>query len=87
MSEVKYLGFILNEFLSWNTYYNLLKKKLSQAIGLISKVRDFTTQHLIKTIHYSLFNSHLIYGCQVGGQYQGTEFKKITNYKRKPSEL
>ena len=35
------------------------------------------TQHQIKTIYYSLFNSHLIYGCQVCGQHQGTEIKKI----------
>ena len=27
ISEVKYLGLILNEFLSWSTYYTLLKKK------------------------------------------------------------
>ena len=83
ISEVKYLGLILNEFLSWSTYYTLLKKKLNQAIGLLSKVRHFTSQHLLKTLYYSLFNSHLIYGCQVWGQYQGTEFKKIETLQEK----
>ena len=43
ISEVKYLGLILNEFLSWSTYYTLLKKKLNRAIGLLSKVRHFTS--------------------------------------------
>ena len=70
ISEVKILGLILNEFLSWSTYYTLLKKKLNRAIGLLSNVRHFTSQHLLKTIlYYSLFNSHLIYGCQMWGQY------------------
>ena len=46
ISEVKYLGLILNEFLSWSTYYTLLKKKLNRAIGLLSKVPHFTSQHL-----------------------------------------
>ena len=74
--EVKYLGLILSEFLSWNTYYTLLKKKLNRAIGLLSKVQHFTSQHLLKTIYYFQFNSHLIYECQVWRQYQGTELKK-----------
>ena len=39
LSEVKYLGLNLNEFLSWSTYlFTLLKKKLNQTIGLLSKV-------------------------------------------------
>ena len=82
INEVKYLGLILNEFLSWSTCYTLLKKKLNRAIGLLSKVRHFTSQQLLKT-YYSLFNSHLIYGCQVWGQYQGTEFKKIETLQEK----
>ena len=87
ISEVKYLGLILNEFLSWSTYYTLLKKKLNWAIGLLSKAQHFTSQHLLKTLYYSL-NSNLIYGCQVWGQYQCTELKKIETlqHKRKPSE-
>ena len=48
--------------------------KLNRAIGLLSKVKHFTPQNLLKTLYYSLFHSHLIYGCQVWGQYhQGTE--------------
>ena len=35
-------------------------------------------RHLLKT-YYSLFNFYLIYGCQVWGQYQGTELKKNRN--------
>ena len=34
ISEVKYLGLILNEFLSWNTHYTSLKRKLNRTIGL-----------------------------------------------------
>ena len=45
------------------TYYILQKKKLNRAIGLLSKVWHFTSQHLLKILYYSLFNSHLIYGC------------------------
>ena len=36
ISEVKYLRLILNEFVSWGTYYTLLKKKLNREISLFS---------------------------------------------------
>ena len=60
-----------------------MKKKLNRAIGLLSKVRHFSSQDLLKTLYYSLFNSHLIYECQLWGQYQGTEFKKIETLQEK----
>ena len=56
---------------------------LNQAIRLLSKVRHFTSENLIKKIYYSLFNSHLIYGYQVWGQYQDSEFRKIENLEEK----
>ena len=91
INEVKYLRLISNEFLSQSTYYTLLKKKLNWAIGLLSKVQHFnifTSQNLLKTLYYSPFHSHLIYGCQVWGQYHVTELRKIETlqHKRKQSE-
>ena len=32
---------------------------------LYTLLKHFTSQHLIKTIYYFLFSSHLIYGCQI----------------------
>ena len=64
-----------------------MKKKLNQAIDLLSKVPHFTSEHLIKTMHYSLINSHLIYGCQVQGKYQGTELKKTEKLQEKAIRL
>ena len=47
-----------------------LEKKLSRSIGLPSKIRHYVPKFLLKTIYYSIFNSHLIYGCEVWGQNQ-----------------
>ena len=51
------------------------------------KVQHFTSQHLLKTIYYSLCNSHSIYGFQVWGQYQDTEFKKIETLHEKAMRI
>ena len=66
----QYLGILLNNTLTWDTHLNDLIKKLNRAIGLLAKIRHYTPKFSLKGIYYSLFNLHLIYGCQVWGQRQ-----------------
>ena len=39
-------------------------------VTLLSKIRHYVPKFLLKTIYYSIFNSHLIYGCEIWGQNQ-----------------
>ena len=64
-TNVKYLGVHLNNSLTWEIHFKNLQTKLNRAIGLLSKVRHYTPKSLLKTIYFSLFNSHLIYACQI----------------------
>ena len=64
-TQVKYLDLTINEHLDWDLYFSQLKKKLNRGIGLLAKIRHFTPKHLLKTLYFSLFNSNLIYGCQI----------------------
>ena len=73
----------MNEHLDWDLYFSELKKKLNRGIGRLSKIRHFTPKHLLKTLYFSLFNSNLIYGCQIWGQDQNEEFKKIEKLQEK----
>ena len=56
INEVKYLGLVVNEFLEWKTQFIRLKKKLNQAIGLLSKICHHTSQNLLKYIYFLLLN-------------------------------
>ena len=66
-SQVKYLGVTLQDDLHWATHLGNLRKKLSHSIGLLSKIRHYVPKHLLRTLYYSLFNSHLIYACEIWG--------------------
>ena len=60
----------LQSDLHWKMHLTSLEEKLSRSIGLLSKIRHYVPKFLLKTIYYSIFNSHLIYGCEVWSQNQ-----------------
>ena len=74
VDSVKYLGLTLQSDLQWKTHLTSLEKKLSRSIGLLSKIRHYVPKFLLKTVYYSIFNSHLICGCEVWGQNQNNVF-------------
>ena len=66
--KVKYLGVILDCFLSWDHHVNHVSKKLSRANGAISKLRHMLPKTTLFSLYYALFASHLIYACQIWAQ-------------------
>ena len=76
-SPVKYLGAHLTHTLTRNTFLLELIPKLSRAVGLLSKIRHYTPESLLRTIYYSLFNFYLVYACQTWGQSKTKLFNKI----------
>ena len=77
-SQVKYLGVTLQDDLHWAAHLGNLRKKLSHSIALLSKTRHHVPKHLLGTLYYSLFNSHLIYACEIWGQNQTNQlFKRL----------
>ena len=80
-NQVQYLGVILQYDLHWDAHLTNLEKKLSCSIGLLSKTRHYVSLHLLQTIYYSIFNSNLIYACEIWGQNQNN--LRFTKLKKK----
>ena len=62
-NKVKYLGMQMEQHLDWNVHIKNIVPKLNRPIGILSKIRHHVRKFLLKTIYYSIFNSHLIYAC------------------------
>ena len=45
--------------------------------------RHYTPKYLLKTIYYSLFNSHLIYASQIWGHSYSDHFRKLVKLQEK----
>ena len=81
-STVNYLGVLLHENLQWQTHIDSLITKLSRAVGLLSKIRYYVPKYLLRTIYFSIFNSHMIYTCQAWGQNEA-KIKQISELQDK----
>ena len=62
----KYLGVLLDEHLLFKDHINTLKQKLNRANGILAKT-SLLPFDILKTVYYSLFDTHLHYACQVLG--------------------
>jgi hypothetical protein len=64
---LKFLGLRLDENLTWRSHISYLTTKLAGAIFIINKVKHVLPYDALKTLYYSLFYSHLIYGTLAWG--------------------
>ena len=78
-TSLKYLGVHFSVSLTWEN----LQTKVNRAIGLFSKIRHYTHKSLLKTIYFCLFNSHLIYACQIWRQSKTKLFQEIEQLQDK----
>ena len=76
-SQVKYLGLILDQHLTWDSHLKTLSLKLNRAAGMLAKIRHYVPRDVLHSIYYAIFNSHLTYGCQIWGQHQSQLLNKI----------
>ena len=58
----KYLGIIVDEKFSWADHINTVCKKLSQAAGVIFKVRNMLSRDALMLLYHSLVGQKLRYG-------------------------
>ena len=64
-NDVKYVGIIFDEHLTFSNHIKLMNAKLKSANNLITISRHYLPKELSIQIYYGQFYSHLTYGCQL----------------------
>ena len=79
----EYLGIILDENLNWDHHLSRLRTKLSNAVGILSKLRyylDFTT---LRSVYFALFESHLNYCLPCLGHTKVEQINQLASLQNK----
>ena len=82
-SKIKYLGLILDNKLSWKWHIAELSKKLGSAVGMLYKIRNFCPLPDLRSLYFSIFNSHLPYGLALWGNAHRSLISKIKSLQKR----
>lgn len=82
-TKIKYLGIILDNKLNWKAHITELRKKLGRAVGMLYKIRAYCPTSVMRSLYFSLFNSHLTYGLTVWSSASNSEINKIKSLQKK----
>ena len=60
--SVKYLGIKIDESLNWKQHIHDIAIKLNRVNALLYTIRNFVNRHILRTIYFAIFDTHLNYG-------------------------
>ena len=83
VSEMKYLGVILDNKLNWHNHIQYLCTKLAKAAGIIYKIRNQAPQSVLKLLYHSLVGTYLRYGIISWGSAKTTALSKLRSLQNK----
>ena len=66
--SVKYLGIKIDENLNWKLHIHDIAIKLNRANSLLYTIRNYVNKHILRTIYFSIFDSHMNYANLIWGQ-------------------
>ena len=67
VSTFNFLWIILDENIHWKPHIENVACKLAKYCGVLSKLKNFLSLHILRTLYYSMIHPHLNYGLLVGG--------------------
>ena len=85
--NVKYLGVIIDQHLSWKHHINYIALKISRNIGIISRLRHFVPFKTLLSIYNSLIFPYISYGLIAWGQASKSHLEKILILQKRAVRL
>ena len=83
VSEMKYLGVILDNKLNWHNHLQYLSTKIAKGSGIIYKLRNKVPQSVLLLLYHSLVGTYLRYGISSWGSAKTTALLKLQSLQNK----
>lgn len=81
--SVKYLGLIIDCFLSWHEHIYHVSSKISKSVNIIAKLKPHVTSQSLISIYYALVYPYLTYGCVLWGNNYEAPLSQLVRLQNK----
>ena len=61
-SFTKYLGVLIDKKLLWAEHIHHVNLKLSKGIGILCKLRHLVSEHMLRSLYFTIIQPHMDYG-------------------------
>jgi len=85
--NLKYLGVLLDNKLSWKPHVQKVKTQLSRACGILSKHKHYTTLPVLKVVYDSLIHPYLNYSILNWGRALNATIQPLTKLQNKAIKI
>lgn len=82
-STTKFLGLIIDEHLTWDAHINHVLKKISNGIFALYRMSKISSTQTLRTIYFSLIQSHIQFGIGIYGATTKANLDKILLVQKK----
>ena len=84
VTEIKFLGVIIDNKLCWKPHINYIKAKTSNSIAILYKVEDLLNQASLCTLYCSFILPYITYCVEVGEIHIKQTLIQTSSFKREP---
>ena len=83
VENIKFLGIILDERLSWKEHVRYISTNLAKSIGILGKAKKYICKKLLLSLYYSFIYPHLNYVVSVWGNCAQIHLKSVVKMQKK----
>uniref|UniRef100_A0A3B3C2G3 Reverse transcriptase domain-containing protein n=1 Tax=Oryzias melastigma TaxID=30732 RepID=A0A3B3C2G3_ORYME len=87
VSQIKFLGVIIQNKLSWKNHIEFIKTKLCKSLAIISKVKECLNKQTLYILYSSLILPYMTYSVEVWGNTYPTYTNKITVIQKRAMRI
>ncbi|XP_071959489.1 uncharacterized protein [Antedon mediterranea] len=77
VSKIKFLGVILDEFVTFHDHIDIITMKIARVIGVMNKLKYIVQSDVLLIMYNSLILPHLIYAITIWGVAGATKLQRI----------
>ena len=86
-NEIKYLGVIIDNKITWIPHITYVKNKVSKGIGILYKARKYLKRHTLINLYHSYIYPYLIYCIEAWGNATNCHLEQLYPTQKKVARI